>query len=63
MQPLGLCGISEPRLTVEAQPKLTTDGPRPANNDGSYGVQWKISAGRILKNWKPSLTEPKVDLR
>jgi len=28
-----------------------------------YGVQWKISAGRMLKNWKPSLTELKVDLR
>jgi len=28
-----------------------------------YGVQWKISAGRMLKNWKLSLTELKLDSR
>jgi hypothetical protein len=28
-----------------------------------YGVQWKISAGRMLKSWKLSLTELKLDSR
>ncbi len=28
-----------------------------------YGVQWKINAGKMLKSWKLSLTELKLDLR
>jgi hypothetical protein len=31
--------------------------------EGSYGEQWKMSAGRMLKSWKLSFTQPKLDLR
>ncbi len=58
-------------LETAAQKKIEGDFPAIAP-DGrctsstpifDYGVQWKISAGRMLKSWKLSLTELKLDSR
>jgi hypothetical protein len=60
----GLFGLEGTALT-QAPGKAHVSESNPSNGIRIcfYGVQWKISAGRILKSWKFSFTELNVDLR